>query len=151
MNRLTFVVLSSTLLAACGGAAPAALAPSNEEPEPASLDEAKAQLARAKASLGGGAGAGSDRQIAPAEPAPSPPQSGASAEDTQVKRTLPAPQKNAADEKPEASCPTACSAIRSMRRAVAAICRMAGDTDAACVDARHTLVTSEDRVARCGC
>lgn len=145
MKHVALASLASMLLSACGAAAPAAVSPSTEEPEPATLEDAKAQLARAKASLGG---SGSGATVAPAAPAE---RSGVSTGDSDVKRTLPAPQKNAGEDRAESSCPTACNAIRSMRRAVAAICRMAGDTDAACIDARHTLVTSEDRVARCGC
>jgi hypothetical protein len=38
-----------------------------------------------------------------------------------------------------------------MRRSVEALCRLAGDGDARCVDARGTLARSEQRVARCGC
>jgi hypothetical protein len=38
-----------------------------------------------------------------------------------------------------------------MRRAVAALCRMAGEADARCEDAKHTLSESEQRVAACGC
>jgi hypothetical protein len=38
-----------------------------------------------------------------------------------------------------------------MRRAVTAICRIAGDTDARCEGAKQTLVDSESRVKTCGC
>jgi hypothetical protein len=41
--------------------------------------------------------------------------------------------------------------MSSMRRAVEAICRMAGDADARCTDARKTLKDSEAKVAGCGC
>jgi hypothetical protein len=38
-----------------------------------------------------------------------------------------------------------------MRRAVDAICRMAGAQDARCLDARKILKDDEARVAPCGC
>jgi hypothetical protein len=38
-----------------------------------------------------------------------------------------------------------------MRRAVAALCRMTGEEDARCEDAKKTLNESESRVARCHC
>jgi len=49
------------------------------------------------------------------------------------------------------ACATPCHAIASMRRAVDAICRMAGAQDARCVAARKTLSDDEARVAPCGC
>jgi hypothetical protein len=41
--------------------------------------------------------------------------------------------------------------MSSMRRAVDAICRLAGESEQRCIDARATLKTSETRVAGCGC
>ena len=137
-------MLRLPLATACGGAANApALAPTTE---PATLEEAKAQLAEAKATLG------VEREAQP-RTAPVAPASGAAAPagPTQAPQKSAASTTDAADERPADACASACNAIRSMRRAVAAICRMAGDADMQCIDARHTLITSEQRVERCSC
>lgn len=107
--------------------------------EPSTIEEAQAQLDRAKAQL---AAAG-----APTGPA------AASATGTSTS-TAPteAPQAGGAGgAAPASPCVTACQAIASMHRAVDAICRMAGQDDARCSDAKKTLGDSQAKVASCGC
>ncbi len=48
-------------------------------------------------------------------------------------------------------CASACRAIASMRRAGAAVCRLAGDDSDRCTKAKETLTDSEKRVAACAC
>jgi hypothetical protein len=115
----------------CGPAREAAApaAKTEAEPEPTTLEEAQAQLDRARTELGG----------APAAPA-SP--------------MAPAPAEASSERASGYSadpCASSCRAIASMRRAVSAICRMAGDSDARCTDAKATLSQSEQRVASCHC
>ena len=50
-----------------------------------------------------------------------------------------------------AVCGSACQALRSMRRAVGGICRLAGDGSERCERARTTLARSEVRVQDAGC
>jgi len=67
--------------------------------------------------------------------------------------TAPSPEpaeESSASSRTDA-CALPCHAITSMRRAVDAICRMAGEKDARCVAARKTLSDDEARVAPCGC
>jgi hypothetical protein len=136
IGRACIAALGVTLGGAWGCAAneagaPAAAAPTAmklESREPASIEEAQAQLERARAQLaGGGAGATTESTAGPTAPSA-------------------APGRDA-----EGRCGNACGAVTSMRHAVDAICRMAGDTDARCTDARRTLKDSETKVAGCGC
>jgi hypothetical protein len=119
------------------------------EGEPASIEEAQARLERARAMLGGvlsgpsapWTGAGTTSSATPTLPpvtrsTESAQEAGKAGEDDQARRTR---------------CATPCNAIASMRRAVEAICRMAGAGDARCTDARKTLGDSEAKVAPCGC
>jgi hypothetical protein len=130
------LVLGLAIGAGCGGGAlpqsPGAVRGVEKaaEPEPATVEEAQAQIDRARAALAG----------APAEPSTSAVTEAPSKAET---------PDTAADER--RSCAAACRAIASMRRAVEALCRMTGATDARCTDARKTLSDSEARVARCGC
>jgi hypothetical protein len=134
--------------------------PAREEAEPATLEEAQAQLGRALAQL---------RGVAPGTPpvAGQPPIVGgaggtATGGTTTTTTTGPAPTATAAteaskagpttaDQAADSRCVTGCRAIASMRRAVAAICRLAGTEDTRCTDARRTLGDSETKVAGCGC
>jgi hypothetical protein len=52
---------------------------------------------------------------------------------------------------PSSPCETSCRALASMKRAADAICRMAGEGDARCGDARKKVEASTARVAACGC
>jgi hypothetical protein len=138
------------LVIACGGAAPAPKSPTSmpedteAEPdpdaEPETIEEAEAAIAYARAALEGGPGDG----LEAADEAPSQPGASPTAE--------PAP---AAPPRPKAPgrdpCASPCRAIASMRRAVSALCRMTGDEDPRCEEARKTLEGSEARVQRCGC
>jgi hypothetical protein len=153
----SIVVLASSAvvaLAACGGAAesaPPQNAPRYEEPEPTSVEDAQRQIARARAELGGpGAGAApsdtatpsadsATTKREPAAPPPPPPTS------KPAKATEEGPSR-ASD-----TCQSPCRAIASMRRAVTALCRMTGDEDARCTDAKKTLADSETKLAPCGC
>lgn len=147
------IALAMVALLGCGGAAAEAGAPSAKSPEavgtsePGSIDEAQAQIAAAQAQLGGGAGAGSSysTSVPGATPSPSPaaPRSPS---------TSPAPPAaDTARPITEDRCGSPCRALASMRRAVTALCRMTGNEDARCSDAKRTLVDSEGRVAPCSC
>lgn len=125
----------SCVVAGCGGAATpearvAAEPESRVEPEPTTVPEAEAQIARLEEELGGRAA----KAEAPRTQPPAPTQDHAPAEST-----------------PGTACVTPCRAVASMRRAVEALCRMTGETDARCVRARHTLAESVDRVRSCSC
>jgi hypothetical protein len=128
------------------GAAPKAPESRALEPaEPATVEQAQAQLERARAELAGAV-------TAPTTPATyasavSTPGVGATTESTQAG---PAPAASTAAGR-ESRCGHACGAMSSMRRAVEAICRLAGETHARCSDARRTLKDSEARVVGCGC
>ena len=151
--RYTLLAASvATTLAACGGAAPpAARAPESmaAEPEgdPATVEEAQQQIARAQARLGG-----RERTAdAPAATESSPPAKAAPA---------PPPAEPAPDARPgsmsksgpgDSACSNPCRALASMRRAVTALCRMTGDTDARCLDAKRTLTSAEGHVVPCSC
>lgn len=133
-------------LVACGGADTAPpRAPGPSTTEPTSVEEAQDQIARAKAELGFAPPADAAKIVqqpgaAPAPPPPSTP-----------------PRKSSAEPKAESStanadpCVSPCRAIASMRRAVGALCRMTGDDDARCSDAKKTLAESEAKVATCAC
>lgn len=138
-------VVALAVCAACGGEAkngePAkSVSPTGgETQEPSTIEEAQAQLDRAKAQL---AAAGT-----PAGPAAA----SATGTSTSAAPTA-APQSGAsAGGAPASPCVTACQAIASMHRAVDAICRMAGQDDARCTDAKKTLGDSQAKVVSCGC
>lgn len=146
-----FVVSAAgaVVLAACGGAAeapakaPAAKTPAAEEREPTSVAEAQDQIERARAEL-----SGADKETAgdldlarPKSDAEKKPSADTSSSSVREERAA-----GAAD-----SCASSCRALSSMRRAVSALCRMTGDEDARCSDAKKTLGESESRVARCHC
>jgi hypothetical protein len=151
---ISSIALAMVALVGCGGAAAEAGAPAAKSPEavgtrePGSIDEAQAQIAAAQAQLGGGAGMGSSEStssVPGATPSPSPaaPRSPS---------TSPAPPAaDAARSITENRCGSPCRALASMRRAVAALCRMTGNEDTRCSDAKRTLVESEGRVAPCSC
>jgi hypothetical protein len=115
--------------------APAAPAVKEESREPTTIEEAQAQLERARAQLPGPPSFGSTTAT-----------TGASAESAPAGGATPT-----TESPPPSRCGNACGAMSSMRRAVDAICRMAGETDARCTDARRTLKDSETKVAGCGC
>lgn len=51
----------------------------------------------------------------------------------------------------ESPCAVACRALTSMKRAAEAVCRLAGESDARCADARKRVSESATRVASCAC
>jgi hypothetical protein len=129
-------------------------------PEPTSVDEAQADIDRWSAQLGiasaqpspttspAGTGAGPvPPPAAPPRPAQMEPQS--TAAPTSVSSESGGGDTRAADS--SSQCVSPCRAIASMRRSVAALCRLAGEDDPKCVAARKTLDEGERRVARCGC
>jgi hypothetical protein len=138
-RSLSLLVLTAACVAACGGAAPAKSPEASESmdraaPEPRTprtIEEAQDQIARARASLDGSKTKATEPSAPSAEKAP---QGGAVRE-----------------EKPVDLCGSPCRALASMTRAVEALCRMTGDADNRCVDARRTLDESTARVSSCRC
>jgi hypothetical protein len=154
------------------GAPAASPAPPPEpEPEPRSLGEAQAQLDRAVRELQAIDGSSKqleregDRTLDKAPPAPSPERppspAGAGAHPTapddatstkkpaaQGGSTADTPKATAATESP---CAHACRAFQSLHRAVAAVCRLAGDPSEECEKAREKETRVTARVASCGC
>jgi hypothetical protein len=163
LARARVLAAAGVALAAMGGcgaepkqapASPAtggdALKAEVKEAEPTTVEEAQARLERAKALLGGivpGLSSATSTAGGTSVTAPTLPPSG-----TRETETQNGAGKAGADEGGRrASCVTPCSAIASMRRAVDAICRLAGADDARCTDARKTLGDSEAKVSPCGC
>ena len=162
-SRLVTLASASllVLLAACGGAseakAPDAMkaAEPPADRDPSTIEEAQERIAAAKAELGGGGGPAAGDAFAkpppaapdasrPSEPSPSTPtvqRPGTTAESS--------PQK--ASPNAEDRCGSPCRALSSMRRAVTALCRMTGNEDARCIDAKRTLAASQGRIAPCSC
>ena len=128
-------VLGLPLLAGCGAAKESshpAASPANDarsppaggtSAEPATVEEAERAIADAKDRLSG------NRSAADVAKGPSEPMSGSAARE----------------------CQTPCNAIASMKRAVGALCRLTGDDDTRCRDARQTLKDSEARASACVC
>lgn len=132
------LLLSSLTVIACGGtpratvaspASEAAMAPNDAgQTTPRTVEEAQEQIARAKTALERGGGLPGDATSAPA------PQS-----------------LTGREERPEDTCGGTCRALASMKRAVEALCRMTGDADARCVDAKRTLDENTARTSSCRC
>jgi len=146
---LAVTALSSALAVACGGAdagAPASKSPTEsrepvrEEVEPRTVEEAQEQIARLSASL-------DKSDVKKAEPA-----TGDNTPKTETSKPSSAttPQAGATGGS-EGACGNPCRALMSMKRAVDALCRMTGDTDNRCVDAKKTLTDSTTRVSPCKC
>lgn len=152
-SAIVFALVTGTVaLAGCGGAAPEAASPAAKSPggaqdvssEPGSIEEAQAEIAAARAQLAGESG--------PSRFAPAPgaaPSSGTSPPPA----ASPPPPASDSSTRPSAQdrCGSPCRALASMRRAVTALCRMTGNEDARCTDAKRTLVDSEGRIAPCAC
>lgn len=109
-----------------------------EESEPATVAEATARVEQARAELDQAFRAPS---VTPAQP--SDPHS--PAQPSHVPGTEPA------GIQPESPCARACRAFASMERAVAAVCRLAGDADAKCTSAKKILDENMVRVKACAC
>ena len=153
----SIAVLSLVALAACGGADSApAKAPAQEQgptrddadgmtedrSEPRTVEEAQERIARARARLEGG-----DAEKRPAaEPSPHAPQPAPEPPSAPQGGTSSAPRREV-----ESTCASPCRALASMKRAVDALCRMTGETDDRCVEAKRTLGDSTTRVSSCKC
>jgi hypothetical protein len=163
---LPLVSFALLTLFACGGAAERSAAqapqspppsagadrstsPSKEEArEPASVEEAEAQIARARAELDHGRPPHEERErTTDTQGAPQP---SADAASGAVRPTTPA-APGAPSTSREAACASPCRALASLRRAVEALCRMTGSEDARCTSARRTLNESVANVAHCSC
>lgn len=154
-GRALVVVLVSVPLVSlvgCGASSKGAASPYTA-PEPKTMDEAESQLAAAERDLGGGA----PSSATPAEAAPA---GGATQSDQPKMATPPEPRESvhaeasgssSGSEEAPSPCETPCRAIASMRNAVRAICRIAGDADPKCTDAKGRLSASEARISSCGC
>lgn len=159
-------------LAACGGASldpkspPASSSPREQEPAPTSVEEAQQQIAAAKAELGGATRAAPGESpktgatSAPTAPVESPATADSRPPPMSSEPTLESQQSAGARGAPGARkagtgdgdrCAGPCRALGSMRRAVAALCRMTGSDDTRCVDAKRTLADSERHVSPCAC
>lgn len=141
-SRLFTASAVCALVAACGGGAPPAKEP--REPDvprtPTTVEEAEEQIARAKAELEGEPRAKTEADGLSAAPPPPPPAA-------ESRTAEPSPT----GERAEPACASPCRAIASMRRAVEALCRLAGESDDRCAGAKRTLEGSEARVAACKC
>lgn len=171
--RLGLATLSLAFIA-CGGAAHEPKSPPASKDKdvtldadgPSSVAEAQDQIARAKRELEHAAvthdahdAKTSDSSAPPAPPPADSKSPKKTTTPTPVSPSTPprsearpgqAPQDGVAS-KHEDVCGNPCKAITSMRRAVSALCRMTGEEDGRCVDAKRTLASSEARVASCPC
>jgi len=145
-------------------AAPAAAAPSPEpreeegprdrmssegsfaQPPKDDLSLAEADLERARAELND-ALSSSLRRARPASTAGAPAAGSGRAADA----AEPAPPAKADKKTAESSCPTACHAFSSLKRAATAVCRLAGEKDGRCSHAHGVVADAEKRVTVCGC
>lgn len=162
---LSSIACTSLTIVACGGGAEypprAPDAKMEREADPATIEEAQARIERARASLGGATFSGPATGATSPAPPPSPVTPGsADASTDQPAKTgeppkasskKPHSEPNESVQRSEDRCSSPCRALVSMRRAVAALCRMTGDADARCVDAKKTLSDSEGRVSPCSC
>jgi hypothetical protein len=134
------------MLVACGGPARPAEAP---DEEPKTVEEAQTRIdvtnrvIQASTTL-----AQTAKPTEPAAPPSTPPSpKGLGAEPGWGAST----DTTTRESRPQSPCDTSCRAIVSMRRAVAVLCKLTGEEDTRCTDARQTLADSERRVAACGC
>jgi hypothetical protein len=157
-------VLGATAIACAGGRPSAApgtdTRPRAEGPEPTTVEEAQADIDRwrqvllpAQAStttLSPSRAPSADHAPSPTT-APAPPTAGASQTTSEAAESKSEGPRGGASDAPSNQCVTPCRAIASMRRSVVALCRLSGEDDTRCVDARKTLTESEQRVVSCGC
>lgn len=163
MNRSSSALLfsafaASVALAACGGAAGEAKPAKSAEPEstarerePTTVAEAQELIARANADLSASESAKKTTDVDKDSVHPPAPGGGSTSTTTPEKPKTPGVREESTRNGPADSCSQSCRALSSMRRAVSALCRMTGDEDARCSDAKKTLEQSESRVARCHC
>jgi hypothetical protein len=138
------------------------------EREPRTLAEAEAELARTKTALGlnldPAVQGQSDRpgfspngELAPntkVAPPPEQPSAGAPAAPPSSNGNAAPPEDSLHGEAEAAQvqqCITPCRALRSMRQAVNAICRMTGPSDARCSSAHAVLLQAVERTRSCEC
>jgi hypothetical protein len=166
-------------IAACGGdAAPAPKSPDTkpgmmspksdkdeEVGEPQTVEEAQKQIANLRASIDSRKSA-LDLESGK-KTSEKPPESSATTPPANTRRppatdpakpttpggggTAPRDDSKATSSGSEDLCVSPCRALASMKRAVDALCRMTGDADTRCVDAKKTLTDSTTRVATCKC
>jgi hypothetical protein len=158
--RVASLLVASTCvaaLAACGGAAGEA-APASKSPssvrvaEPSTVEEAQEQIEAAKAQLASAAAGGVSTGSSSTSLVPGASADSSKAEDTGGKRpSRPVSEPSKRARTPDDRCSMPCRALTSMRSAVTALCRMTGNEDARCVDAKRTLADSEGRIAPCSC
>lgn len=153
-------IAASVALAACGGAAGGEAKPAKSaepestarEPEPKTVLEAMAQIEQAHADLSTSEEAAKKATEVDKDSAhPKAPGAGGSTSSTTARPTTPGVREESTRNAPADTCSQSCRALSSMRRAVSALCRMTGDEDTRCSDAKKTLERSESRVARCHC
>jgi hypothetical protein len=131
---VALVAVGLAPLAACGGAGAEAKAPTYEMgPEPQTVEEAEAEIERARAEL----------SLTP-QATPTAAQSGGT-------EPRPAAAPEHAGTPSSSECPNLCRAFQSMRRAQSALCRLAGESDERCSEAKKTVADTAARVAYCGC
>ncbi len=158
VRGISGAAIALTAWTGCGGDAvaprsqatpPQAVHDDFEGQEPRSIEEAQAQIARARAQLDetDHAPESNLRKSLDESKKPEPPKS--------APTPVPSPQEGAAQREESASkdesCGAPCRALASMKRAVESLCRMAGEEDTRCVEAKRTLSESHKRLATCRC
>jgi hypothetical protein len=162
----SFLALLASI-AACGGAAPqvgVASPPELREDEPTTVEEAQARITRARDVLASSSASREARATEAAKPgnlghadsdatrpSAAPPGSPSKAPSADASEPSTSSQKAGRSLADDGRCASPCRALASMRRAVTALCRMTGDGDARCLDAKRTLLDSEGRVSPCSC
>jgi hypothetical protein len=142
------LAVAAGFAAGCAAGPPSSGAKAPAEPEPSTIEEAQAELARARAELGLPRSDAQTKDATGTSAATTPPDQLDLRKSEEPDGDRDATRREAGQG---AGCGSACKAIASMRRAVDAICRMAGESDPRCSDARKTLADSAARVGACGC
>src|SRR6185503_3327901 len=147
-STIAAVPLFVTLLAACAPRGEAGSPPA-KQPEPVTQQPGPEQPAP-------NAGAAGPSSLEQGEGSELTTIEAAEAEFSRVSRELDALWTEA--EKPEAkardefsACDPSCKAFLSLERAAAAICRLAGDADSRCAQAKKTVEKNRQRIADCAC
>jgi hypothetical protein len=120
------------------GCASSMSAPSQSPRKPTSIDDAEKQLSDAESQIKSLVSQPAGTSIPGDDQRPPPP-----------------PSKDGMTPTPNSetnhSCPQACKAFSSMKRAVETICQMAGETTERCLQAKERLKASEGMIAICKC
>ncbi len=161
--RLALVLLATfaTLSAGCAAQKNAAYP---QEPAPRTVEEAEVQINGARAALGLPPAKFAPERVSDGipdsadAPAPSPatptdPVTPAEAASAPSPRAESAPDQELAlsSARAESPCMRACRAFASMRRASDALCRIAGEHDGRCTEARRAVRESEAKLEGCSC